>query len=1079
MKIQPRDTELLQRIFDSSIEGILVVDDQGSIIDANASCERIFGYREGELKHKKLDSLLPKKFRKKHKTHRSNYAKKPEMRIMGLGMDLWGLKKDGSEFPLDISLSPSVIEGNQVTIAFIRDSSILKSAINAKVLSGNRMDEAQRLAHVGSWFWDLQTNEREWSDEFYKIFGLPPGDNRLNAETAEKFIHPDDRENASKVLENAIENQIPYKFEKRIVRPDGSVRYVITKGKITYNKLGKPIRMMGTMQDITDLNFLKDEFAASETRNKDILKAIPDLMFVLNAQGVYLEVNASDPSILLVPKDQIIGKNINDILSKELSKKIMEAFDNSKKTNTTQIVEYSLTILERIAYYEARVEAKNNGNFWVIVRDITNQKESVETLYIRNQALESAKNGIVITDAEQPDYPIIYANDAFSKLTGYSKNELMGKNCRFLQGVDRAQDQVKIMATAIAKGMPSNVELRNYKKDGTLFWNEVHITPIYNDNAVLTHFIGIQNDVTERKLEELLKDDIRLILEQIANNEPMTDIANAIVKTIEGHFEGCIASILLLNQNRDTLHNLASPNLPDNFRKAIEGIKIGNGVGSCGTSPFLKEAVLVDHISKDSLWSDYKELAYTYGLKSCWSFPIFSSNKKVLGTFAIYNYRQQKPEKVKREIMEELTYLASVAIEHYRINEELKEGKQQLEKKVAERTKEVHATVQKLVESNLSLEDQMQVTKIAERKALDSQALFAAIAEYFPNGVIVVIDNKYKVKYINGQELKKFGLKSTSYEKKAIDEIDLFSTYQKNALKKSVRRTLDGKHQTFEIEFMNMNYAVYTLPLKDVRNKANQALFVYNNITYQKEIELGILNALQIEKDLNELKSRFVSMASHEFRTPLSAILSSATLIGKQNGPDNVQKREKYVNQIQNNVRSLVVILNDFLSLSKMEEGKTISQPERFDLVRLVKDVIEEIEINQEADQQIYFQSIERKIQVFLDAKLIHHALVNLISNATKYSEQNTKIEISITKNDGKVIVQVADQGMGIPLEEQSNLFNRFFRANNATNIQGTGLGLYIVKQYTELMGGTVSFKSKQGKGTTFYLNFPLLDNRT
>ena len=283
---------------------------------------------------------------------------------------------------------------------------------------------------------------------------------------------------------------------------------------------------------------------------------------------------------------------------------------------------------------------------------------------------------------------------------------------------------------------------------------------------------------------------------------------------------------------------------------------------------------------------------------------------------------------------------------------------------------------------------------------------------------------------------------------------------------------MKGEQLSFEIQFRNRTYAVNTSPLQLGNDNAKWTLFVYNDISKQKQAEINIKEALKKEQELNELKSRFISMASHEFRTPLTAILSSATLIGKQNQPNKVQKREKYVKQIESNVRNLVVILNDFLSLSKLEEGKTDFRPENFDLVQLLKQVINEIETGKKEGQKIIFKSQLPIISVALDAKLMRHILVNLVSNATKYSEEGTNIDIAITTQDNKVLISVTDEGIGIPLEEQVNLFDRFFRATNAVNIQGTGLGLHIVKQYTELMGGTVSFKSEIGKGTTFMVEF-------
>ena len=173
---------------------------------------------------------------------------------------------------------------------------------------------------------------------------------------------------------------------------------------------------------------------------------------------------------------------------------------------------------------------------------------SVQTsLDIRNRALNAAGNGILIADALDPEMPIIYSNPAFSRMTGYRNSEVLGRNCRFLQNGDRDQPALKRLRKAIKKGSDCKVVLRNYRKDGTLFWNELTITPVYDQEQKLTHFIGVQHDVTKEKKALQLKDDIRKILEKIAMDQPLKVIANHIVRAAEAHFQGCMASITVLD----------------------------------------------------------------------------------------------------------------------------------------------------------------------------------------------------------------------------------------------------------------------------------------------------------------------------------------------------------------------------------------------------------------------------------------------------------------------------------------------------------------------------------------------------
>ena len=396
-----------------------------------------------------------------------------------------------------------------------------------------------------------------------------------------------------------------------------------------------------------------------------------------------------------------------------------------------------------------------------------------------------------------------------------------------------------------------------------------------------------------------------------------------------------------------------------------------------------------------------------------------------------------------------------------------------LEKEVFNRTSALTTTVQKLVASNISLEDQIQETQNAEKNALISKSLSLAIAKNFPKGFIIVFNSAFEILLIEGESVRNLGLDKITIASATVSTLSIFSKNQKEQLKDSILSTLAGKHLGFEITHEKQYFSVNTIPLIGENTKISSALFVFSNITVQKKIEQDSRSALKKERELNELKSRFISMASHEFRTPLSAIQTSAILIGKQNENGHALKREKYVAQIKKNVKQLVVILNDFLSLSKLEEGKVKASKELFDLVKLCNTIIKEISLTKKLDKNIVFLPPKNCIPLNLDAKLVRNIFINLLSNALKYSPEKTDIIIKIKEKKHFVFLKVKDYGIGIPKKEQAKLFQRFFRAKNALDIQGTGLGLNIVKQYATLMHGTITFKSKENKGTTFTLKLP------
>ena len=239
-----------------------------------------------------------------------------------------------------------------------------------------------------------------------------------------------------------------------------------------------------------------------------------------------------------------------------------------------------------------------------------------------------------------------------------------------------------------------------------------------------------------------------------------------------------------------------------------------------------------------------------------------------------------------------------------------------------------------------------------------------------------------------------------------------------------------------------------------------------------KESENELIKLLNKEKELGELKSRFVTMASHEFRTPLSTILSSTNLVAKYVELDDAEKIEGHLFKIKDNIAHLTSILNDFLSMGKWDEGKVKVEKTSFcwqnfitDLVDSMKDVLKD------------GQTIELSIQdhqIYLDKNLLKKSLINLIANAIKYSNENSSSLVSSSLEDDIFHIAVKDDGIGIPVKEQHSIFERFYRASNVTNIQGTGIGLNLVRNYVTTMDGEITFESEESKGACFNLKFKL-----
>ena len=312
---------------------------------------------------------------------------------------------------------------------------------------------------------------------------------------------------------------------------------------------------------------------------------------------------------------------------------------------------------------------------------------------------------------------------------------------------------------------------------------------------------------------------------------------------------------------------------------------------------------------------------------------------------------------------------------------------------------------------------------------------------------------------------------SLSYYKKD-DELFVIAFIVDITLRKEVEQNLVKKQNelekvTFEIRKLNTELEKKVDERTHILKEALEKL-------EQSQTELH--EALDKEKQLNEIKSRFVSLASHEFRTPLSAVLSSAALISKYSKEDDQEKRDKHIGRIKDSVKHLNDILEDFLSLGKLDEGRIVTDPGEFNLKEMIDETLADVKVVLKPGQKFNFK-YEGEEKINADKKLLRNILINLISNAAKFSEEASPITISATCDKEKNMITVADKDIGISKKHQEHLFTMFYRGSNVTNIQGTGLGLHIVKRYLTLINGTIDLQSTLGKGTSITVTFPNAPN--
>ena len=356
------------------------------------------------------------------------------------------------------------------------------------------------------------------------------------------------------------------------------------------------------------------------------------------------------------------------------------------------------------------------------------------------------------------------------------------------------------------------------------------------------------------------------------------------------------------------------------------------------------------------------------------------------------------------------------------------------------------------------------------RKLNENQVLFSLISKNFPNGIICVLNKELKFTFAEGEELSKSGVKSKFLLNKSY--LDSFNSENKGEVKAKIERAFAGEVVSFEIKKRRSVYQAHVVPLIFEKETAvSQILIVENNVTKVKNIEEKMKQSLQKEKELSEMKSQFVSMASHEFRTPLSTILSSISLIEKYDELGNDEKKKSHFEKVKKNIRNLTNMLNDTLTISRIEENMIEVNKEIANIQDLMSEVIAETEGLRGENREIVVNFAGEET-LKIDCRILKVVLANLLSNALKYSEKDVVVEIAAESKE--LSMSIADKGIGIPLAAQDKLFDRFYRADNAANIQGTGLGLNIVKSYISLLGGELSVNSIENVGTTVFIKIPI-----
>jgi len=446
-------------------------------------------------------------------------------------------------------------------------------------------------------------------------------------------------------------------------------------------------RFGGFIRDISGRVAAEEALQASDLRYRELVDDAADMVYAHDPQGNFTYVNAAVVRVYGYAMDEILGHSIATIVDPgylgRVRNSIVARIQQGGSTPPYELLTRTKTgvpvwveVITRIVCDEAGAPVAIHG----IARDVSARKQAEEALArtrdFRDRVMESTTNAIAAADLQGR---FMLANCRMCEMTGYGMDELLGEPFGKLfvgSSLELVQGQ---FAAAASGGAVDDLELELVRKDGGGVIIRLRLRPLMEDGVVVG-VVGLAEDITERKRAEALIAAQRQLLEIVAVGAPLSEVLDSVARTVESLLPGALCSILLVDQESQTLRAGAAPSLPASYTQAIDGVAIGPDVGSCGTAVHRRACVIVRDIAEDPLWVGFKDLALAHGLRSCWSSPIVGDSGSVLGAFAIYRRAPHEPGEFERQLVGIVTHIAGIAIERQRSEEAIRARAAELER---------------------------------------------------------------------------------------------------------------------------------------------------------------------------------------------------------------------------------------------------------------------------------------------------------------------------------------------------------------------------------------------------------------
>ncbi|NEO99270.1 MAG: PAS domain S-box protein [Symploca sp. SIO2E9] len=1112
----------LQAIFEGALDAIAIADDHGSIVEANPVACQLFGLEHSQLLGRQIAEFMEAGFDFKQGWGKFLQAGEQtgELRL---------LRPDGTVRTIEYAAKANFIMGRHLSV--MRDITQRQQAEAALRQSEARFHLMADSAPVLMWMTDAEGDCTFFNQPWLSFTGR-----NLDQEIGHGWIenvHPEDIENCQDTYSLACQQQKLFRLEYRLRRADGLYRWVLCTGVPQFTVEGKLAGYIGSCIDITDRRQAEEEQRRSEARYRAIVEDQTELICRFCPEGKMTFVNDAYCRFFGKQRQEIIGHSFFPLIhhqeAREHIEKHLAALSWENPVGMTEELITTAQGESRWLQWSNRAIFSEQGELvelQAVGRDITKRKQAEEALWqsqrLIQQIADTTPNNLYIYDLSQDCE--IYTNRQLQEFLGCTPEQLQSMGSRFLAEFVHPEDlqefeksQRQFTEAVDGEVIESEYRLRNAQGEWHWFhsWEVVFTTtPEGLPQQILGTSIGISDrkqaesalQASEERLRVALEAagmiswDWNILTDQVTWATHSDLFLGMPSSSYNGHFDNfvkilhpadrervlkSVESSLNQGKEHDIQFRVVSPNGEMRWaasRGQVFYDETGCPVRMVGVDRDITEQKLAEEALQKSE-ELYRTMAHNfpngavllfdknmhYTLAEGMGLSDFGLSKELIEGKTIREVFPAEICKVKEQAdFAALSGIASV-----------------FEIPYGGRVYLVHVlpvkNEQGEIFAGMAMWQNISDRKRAELALLEERNFVSAILDT-ANALIVVLDRQGKIHRFNRTCEQISGYSFPEVKGKYLWDLFLIPE-EIETVKKAISELKAGQFPNQYVNYWAMRDGSRRLiswsntALLDIDGSVKNMISIGIDITERQKAEEVRLE-LEKEQELSALRLRFFSMASHEFRTPLSTILMSAQLLESCSSNWSEEKRTRNLRRIEFATKHLIQLLEDILTINRAETGKLEFNPDLLEIEAFCQHLVEEMQLGAEYEQNIIFESQCSSKHYYLDSRLVRHILTNLLSNAIKYSPEGGDIDFRLTCTHQEVAFQIQDQGVGIPTSDQSHLFEAFYRGGNIENINGSGLGLTVVKKCVELHNGSITLSSEVGVGTIFTIKIPVISSK-